>query len=133
FREFELNAEAVANIIEWSAFFFRTRKPLRPHLICTRGFHRYYSVDIVVRAFAEVQRAFPEARLDLVGQGPQEEEIRELVRQLDLKNVRFAGVATRKDIGSFYDAADICINASSLDNMPVSILEAFTSGTPVVS
>ena len=33
----------------------------------------------------------------------------------------------------FYDATDIFINASWLDNMPVSILEAFASDTPVVS
>jgi glycosyltransferase involved in cell wall biosynthesis len=37
------------------------------------------------------------------------------------------------EIAGAYDAADIFINASSLDNMPVSVLEAFASGTPVVS
>ena len=31
------------------------------------------------------------------------------------------------------DQADIFINASRLDNMPVSVLEAFASGTPVVT
>jgi len=39
----------------------------------------------------------------------------------------------RDEIGKYYDRADIFINASRLDNMPVSILEAFASGTPVVS
>lgn len=107
--------------------------PLRPHLICTRGFHPYYNVDVVVRAFAEVQNIFPEARLDLVGGGPLEARIRGLVRELRLSAVHFAGVAPHKDIGRCYDAADIFINASSLDNMPVSILEAFASGTPVVT
>ena len=32
-----------------------------------------------------------------------------------------------------YDAADVFVNASSIDNQPVSILEAFASGIPVVS
>jgi glycosyltransferase involved in cell wall biosynthesis len=32
-----------------------------------------------------------------------------------------------------YDAADVFVNASSLDNMPVSVLEGFASGTPVIS
>ncbi len=32
-----------------------------------------------------------------------------------------------------YDAADVFVNASSIDNQPVSLLEAFAAGLPVVS
>jgi glycosyltransferase involved in cell wall biosynthesis len=133
FREFGLPAQEVPNTIDLSQFCFRERVPLRPHLICTRGFHPYYNVDVVVRAFAEVQSVLPEARLDLVGGGPLESRIRGLVQELGLSAVHFAGVVAHKDIGHCYDAADIFINASSLDNMPVSVLEAFASGTPVVT
>jgi glycosyltransferase involved in cell wall biosynthesis len=87
----------------------------------------------VVKAFAEVQRAYPEATLDLVGGGPQEADIRKLVGEWKLSNVTFSGVVSRQDIGRYYDRADIFINASQLDNMPVSVLEAFASGTPVVT
>lgn len=133
FREFGLSAQVVPNIVDLSQFSFRKRSPLRPHLICTRGFHPYYRVDLVVRAFAEVQREFPLAQLDLVGGGPQADQIRKLVSELNLSHVNFIGVASHHEIARFYDAADIFINASDLDNMPVSILEAFASGTPVVS
>ena len=133
FREFGLAAKPVANIVDLSQFSFHKRNPLRPHLICPRGFDHYYCVDLVVRAFAEVQREFPLARLDLVGKGPLEGRIRKLVSELSLASVNFTGVASRLEIGRFYDEADIFINASYLDNMPVSILEAFASGTPVVS
>ena len=85
-----------------------------------------------MRAFAEVQKQFPEARLDLVGKGPCEDDIRALVRDLNVRNVHFAGVASREQIGHFYDQADIFVNASHLDNMPVSIIEAYGAGTPVV-
>lgn len=133
FREFGLEAQAIPNIVDVSQFSFRLRRPLRPHLICTRGFHGYYCVDVVVRAFAQVQKAFPEAQLDLVGGGPLENEIRELVRSLRVSRVAFKGVAPREEIGRYYDRADIFLNASRLDNMPVSVLEAFASGMPVVT
>jgi len=133
FREFGLQAEAVPNVVDLSQFSFRRRKPLRPLLVCTRGFHRYYRVDIVVRAFAEVRKIYPDAHLELVGGGELEAEIRALVDELKLSGVHFAGVASREEIGRYYDQADIFINASDLDNMPVSILEAFESGTAVVS
>lgn len=131
--EFGLSSQAIANIVDGSQFSFRVRQPLRPHLVCTRGFHPYYSIDIVVRAFAEVQKIFPEARLDLVGGGPLETDIRNLVREMKLTGVDFKGVAARNEIGRFYDEADIFINGSHLDNMPVSILEAFAAGMPVVT
>jgi L-malate glycosyltransferase len=132
-HEFRLRAQVVPNIVDLSQFSFRNREPLRPHLVCTRGFHPYYAVDVVVRAFAEVKRVYPEARLDLVGGGPLEAEIRSLVSDLKLTDVNFAGVIPHHQMSKFYDRADILINSSCLDNMPVSILEAFASGTPVVS
>ena len=133
FREFNLAASAVPNIVDLSQFRFRERSPLRPHLVCTRGFSRYYSVDVVVKAFAEVKKEFPEATLDLVGKGPLEGEIRKLVAELNLTGVNFTGVAAHQEIGQYYDQADIFINASWLDNMPLSVIEAFASGTPVVT
>jgi glycosyltransferase involved in cell wall biosynthesis len=53
--------------------------------------------------------------------------------QLKLAGVNFLGVVPHASIGKVYDDADIFVNASSLDNMPVSVLEGFASGTPVVS
>src|SRR5215469_9787977 len=133
FHKFGLSVQAVPNVIDLQQFPFRVRRPLRPHLICTRGFHDYYRVDLVVSAFVEVQRKFPDARLDLLGGGPTEPEVRELVNKLGVRGVNFVGVIARRHIASFYQAADIFINASYVDNMPVSFLEAFASGTPVVS
>src|SRR5262249_3115335 len=107
--------------------------PLCPHLVCTRGFHPYYCIDVVIRAFAIVKDKYPDAQLDLIGCGPLALEMRKLVSDLRLTGVNFCGVASRSDIGRDYDRADIFINASRLDNMPVSVLEAFASGTPVIS
>lgn len=133
FSEFGLKADPVPNIIDFSQFHYRERKPLRPHLVCTRGFHPYYCADVAVKAFALVLKDYPDATLDLVGGGPLESEIRKLVSDLTLTSVNFCGVASRDEIGKYYDRADIFINASRLDNMPVSVLEAYASGTPVVS
>jgi len=133
FREFGLKASVVPNLVDLSQFRYRERNSLRPHLVCTRGFSTYYSIDVVVRAFAEVKKTYPNAQLDLVGGGPLEGDVRNLVVELKLTGVNFTGVASRQTIGKYYDAADIFINASWLDNMPVSIIEAFGAGTPVVT
>jgi glycosyltransferase involved in cell wall biosynthesis len=132
FQRFNLAAIAIPNIVD-SRFTYRCRNPLRPRLICTRMFEPYYQVDLVVRAFAVVVTEFPEATLCLVGTGSLEDKLKALVAELELYNVEFVGTAARDQIGSLYDRADIFVNASKLDNMPVSILEAFAVGTPVIS
>jgi glycosyltransferase involved in cell wall biosynthesis len=133
FKEFDLKAMVVPNLVDLSQFRYRERNPLRPRLVCTRGFAPYYCIDVVVRAFAEVKKQYPDATLDLVGNGPLEKDVRQLVTDLRLGGVNFSGVASRSTIGEHYDRADIFINASRLDNMPVSVIEAFGAGTPVVT
>jgi glycosyltransferase involved in cell wall biosynthesis len=133
FSEFGLPVDVIPNLVDLSQFHYRSRNPVRPVLLCTRGCEPYYAVDDVVRAFTTVQRVYPEARLMLVGGGSLEPAIRALVRDLKVSNVEFCGQISREQIAAYYQQADVFVNASVLDNMPVSILEAFASGMPVVS
>lgn len=133
FQQFGIPAKAVPNVVDVRQFCFRPRVPLQPRLICSRGFHPYYAVEDVVRAFSLVQQQMPEATLSLLGGGPSEHGIRDLVKLLKLSRVEFTGPVPHGQIAKYYEQADIFVNASRLDNMPVSILEAFAAGTPVVT
>ena len=133
FSEFQIKAEAIPNVIDMKIFSYRSRSPLRPILLCSRNLEECYGIDLVLRAFAAIQEPFREARLFLLGEGSEENAIRHLIADLNLKNIEMPGRISRDRIGEFYDKADILINASRVDNMPVSILEAFASGLPVVS
>jgi len=128
-----LKTTVVPNVVNLDEFRFRNRDRLQPNLICTRGCEPYYAVDDVVRAFGVVQKDYPDARLTLVGGGSLEASVRALASELKVANVNFCARVPREAISSYYDQADIFVNASTLDNMPVSILEAFASGLPVVS
>jgi L-malate glycosyltransferase len=134
FHDFGLDVDVVPNFVDLKQFRYHPRNPLRPRLLCSRGFGAYYSVDAVVRAFARIRGEFQHAELCLLGRGEQEIQVRQLVRNLRLDDhVHFPGNIGRDRIAQYYDDADIFVNASWLDNMPLSILEAFASGTPVAS
>ena len=81
----------------------------------------------------DLKARYPAAILTLVGTGPQEAELRALALRLGLRDVTFVGAVPHDQIPAWYDRHDIFVNASSIDNMPVSILEAFAAGLPVVS
>jgi len=133
FREFYIQAQAIANVVDLKLFSYRTRDPLRPFLLCSRNLESCYGIDLVIRAFAEVQKVFPETRLWILGEGSQENAIRRLIAELNLSGIEMTGRVPREEIGRYYEKADILINGSRVDNMPVSILEAFASGLPVVT
>ena len=133
FAEFGLAVEVIPNVVDFGQFARRPRRTLRPRLLCTRNFEPYYGVNVVIRAYKEVRRHFPSASLCLVGGGRQEASLRQLVSDLGLQDVQFAGSVPCTEIPRFYDQADIFVNGSRLDNLPVSILEAFASGIPVVT
>jgi len=91
-------------------------------------------VGCAIQAFKEVRGVFPDARLGIVGSGAEFDELRRLSSALGLADaVTFYGQIPHTSIYSVYDAYDIFVNASNVDNMPGCILEAFASGLPVVS
>ncbi|MGH9253424.1 MAG: glycosyltransferase family 4 protein [Vicinamibacterales bacterium] len=130
---FGIEARVVPNTISLQQFAYRVRDPLRPRLLCTRNFEPHYNVACVLRAFARVQARCPQATLTLVGSGSQEGALRDLASQLALRHVTVAGRVPPADINRYYADADIFVQTPSIDNMPLSVLEAFASGLPVVS
>ena len=133
FAEHGLSARAIFNHVELDDFHFRERKPLRPLFLSNRNFNPIYNVSCVLRAFALIQKRFHDARLTVVGDGAQRAELEGLARDLELSNVEFTGRVAPDEMPKFCDGADIYLNASNVDNMPLSILEAFAAGLPVVT
>jgi len=133
FRSFEIDAEVVPNLIDLRQFTYRVRDPLRPRLLCTRNFEPVYNLSCVLRAFAKVQAHYPAATLTLVGSGTEDTKLRNEAAALRLENVLFPGRIAPSEVHAYYANADMYVQAPRIDNMPLSLLEAFASGLPVVS
>lgn len=133
FAKFDLRAEAVFNFVEGEKFAFRERKPLRPVFLSNRNFEAHYQVSDVLRAFRLIQNRFPEARLLAAGYGSEEKNLKKLAEELKLENVEFLGRVENAKMPEIYEKADIYLNSSIVDNMPLSIIEAFSCGLPVIS
>ncbi|HKQ30932.1 MAG TPA: glycosyltransferase family 4 protein, partial [Burkholderiales bacterium] len=102
-------------------------------LLSTRNLERYYRVDIVLRAFALINARYPQATLTIAGYGSEERRLRAIAMSLKVDGIRFVGRVEPAEMPRLYDQADIFLNASVVDNQPLSVLEAFAAGAPVVS
>ncbi|WP_363323689.1 glycosyltransferase family 4 protein [Accumulibacter sp.] len=131
-----LTAVVIPNIIDLSRFAAVPRRSFgdAPQLLVTRNLEPIYDIPTAIRAFAGIVPVFPAARLTVAGSGPELLRLQALVAELGLQEqVAFSGRIDNAAIPALYAAADCLVNASTVDNMPISILEAFASGVPVVS
>ena len=93
------------------------------------------SLDVVVRAFAKVQRWRRRAKLILVGDGPKLEELKQLSKELGIeKSVVFLGYIAHEQLiaDNILLLGDIFVTASKTENQPMSILEAMSFGLPII-
>ena len=133
FRKHGFEATAIANVVDVDAFPYRERKTFRPRILVPRMLDPIYNVECSIRAFAIVKAQIPEATLTLLGDGPQEQHLRHVVNELGVTDVEFRGRVEREEIAAVYNDHDVFLNSSDIDNMPISVLEAFASGLPVVT
>jgi mannosylfructose-phosphate synthase len=97
--------------------------------------------DLLIRAFAEVLRRCPDARLELAIGGTQLQpaeqaildECRALVSELGLAAaVRFSGFVPDEDMADLYRAADVFVASSRYEPFGMAAVEAMACGTPTV-
>jgi glycosyltransferase involved in cell wall biosynthesis len=126
-------ARVIRNVVDTARYRYRERDPLRPKLLSTRNLEPYYRIDNTIKAFDLLAGRYPEATLDVAGQGSEDERLKRLAAALVGYKIRFVGRVEPAIMPRLYDQGDIFVNSSVVDNQPLSVLEAFAAGLPVVT
>jgi glycosyltransferase involved in cell wall biosynthesis len=134
FSRFGIPSEIVPNVVDLERFAPGDSHVGPPHLIVTRNLEEIYDLPTALRAFARVRDKFPGARLTVAGSGPLRDDLERFAAALGIaQDVTFTGRVENERIPELYRAADLLLNPSRIDNMPISLLEAMASGVPIVS
>ncbi|MDO9094857.1 MAG: glycosyltransferase family 4 protein [Rubrivivax sp.] len=131
-----LQAEVVPNIIDLTRFEPVPPRDfgLAPRIVVARNLEPIYDIATAIRAMLPIRQVFPHATLTVAGSGPELPRLKALVTELELQAaVSFTGRVENAAMPQLYALADCVVNPSTVDNMPISLLEAFASGLPVVS
>jgi L-malate glycosyltransferase len=126
-------ARVIPNVVDLDRFRWRERLAARPRLLSTRSLEAHYGVEHTLEAFALLRQSHPQATLAIAGCGSQEAALRRRARELGGDGITFLGRVEPADMPRLCDAHDVFVNSSLVDNQPVSILEAFAAGLPVVT
>ncbi len=89
-------------------------------------------VNHAISAFAAVVRNVPQARLEVYGNGPDQQKLKDQIARLGLgKSVLLKGFTN--DPGRVYASAALCIMTSRYEGAPLTVLESLMHGCPVIS
>jgi glycosyltransferase involved in cell wall biosynthesis len=93
----------------------------------------YKNLDILIKAFTEVIKELPNARLIVVGDGPMKEEWEELARSVGVSNnLLFTGHISHEEKLDLLRRCAVLALPSVFEGFGLVILEAFAMGKPVL-
>jgi glycosyltransferase involved in cell wall biosynthesis len=126
----------IPNAISLDKYNFKERIMCTPRILWVRAFDKIYNPILAIKVIQSLKNRFPDAHLCMVGpvKDSSFNEVKTLVDAFGLEdNVTFTGVLLMEQWHQLSKEYDIFINTTTIDNMPVSVIEAMALGLPVIS
>ncbi|MBR3858887.1 MAG: glycosyltransferase [Bacteroidaceae bacterium] len=95
-------------------------------LFCGRLENWSKRVDRLLRIWSTIQHQLPDWRLVIVGNGPANEMLREMAKELKLERISFEG--RKRDVAHYYRKASIVCLTSETEGWPLALTEAQAQG-----
>lgn len=136
-HEYHKDIILMPNPLDLASYSYSVRYHPAPNLIWLRAFHEIYNPLLAIRVVSLLIRDFPDVRLTMIGPDKGDGSLG-LARNLAMKlgvmdSITFTGPIPKETTPHWLNRGDILLNTTSVDNTPVSILEAMASGLCIVS
>ena len=104
-----------------------------PTVVHLGRLRKYKAVDVILKSFVQVRARIPNARLVVVGDGPELPALRRMADRLGLAAaVEFTGRVKGEEVVAILNRAHVCVNASPKEGWGLTVVEANACGVPVV-
>jgi glycosyltransferase involved in cell wall biosynthesis len=91
------------------------------------------NLDVLINAMPKVLEVFPNATLNIVGEGPSKGELEDMTNSLGINNkVKFLGQIDYEEVIKQIKSASIFVQPSTREGFGISIVEAMACKTPVI-
>ncbi|MBI2135220.1 glycosyltransferase [Candidatus Woesearchaeota archaeon] len=90
-------------------------------------------IEIVIEAFSHLVKKYPQASLDIIGDGPARKSLEIFCSNLSLGNkVFFHGYVKHEKVLNMYRDYDLFVTASDMETLGLVVVEAMASGLPAI-
>lgn len=101
-------------------------------ILCVGELNKNKNQIMAINAMKDVLKKYPDVHLILAGNGPEKENLENAIKERNLeKNISLIGYVT--NLQDYQHIADISVSCSKREGLPLNIVEAMLSGTPVVA
>lgn len=129
------NFVSVPNVVDTEIFSPEEASPKKRFIHISSLDDQQKNVSGLIRAFALARTIEPELELTIIGAGNDIELLKKLAAELNLNNneICFTGLKTGHELANYLKKSTALILNSRYENQPVVILEALSSGIPVIA
>ena len=106
-----------------------------PHQILTTArLVKWKGLDGIIRAVALLKEKFPDVRAVIAGDGPDEERLKALVRELGVgDSIIFPGRVSRAETWHLRKSSEVYVLNSTYEGLPHTVLTSFAARIPTVA
>ena len=91
-------------------------------------------VPILLESMAQLKQTNPNARLTLVGDGPERPMLEKMAADLGVSDVvNFVGYKSQAEVRTYLQQSDVFVLPTFAEGLPIVFMEALAAGVPVVS
>jgi len=120
--------------VDKNEFVGNLKKFKDPTIICVSRLAKYKNIKTLILAFAHLQLTVKNANLIIVGSGPEENNLKDLVKSLKIsKSVKFLSNLPRKELINLYKSSHIFSLPSIVEGFGIATIEAAAAGLPYVN
>ncbi|MFH1178309.1 MAG: glycosyltransferase family 4 protein [bacterium] len=106
-----------------------------PHQIVTTGrLVEWKGLDGVIRAVAILKKRFPDVRAVILGDGPEEDRLKALARELGIADsISFPGRVSRAETWHTRKNSEVYVINSTYEGLPYTVLTSFAAHIPTIA
>ncbi len=130
----ENKIEVIPNGIDLATFKFESpRQKEKYRIICLARLEKYKGIRYLVEAMPQVLEKFPQAKLVLIGEGPERKNLEAKIKELKIEEkVELKGELPHEKIPEELAQSHVFVGPSLEEGMGVVFIEAQAAGIPVI-
>jgi glycosyltransferase involved in cell wall biosynthesis len=136
FKYAGFNVVQIPNFIDLSQYPFKHRNLIRPKFLWVRSFQKIYRPEVAINILERLLLQYPDAELCMVGpdKDGSMDKCKTIIKKKKLEaSIKITGKLTKTEWIDLSKDYDIFLNTTSVDNTPVSVMEAMALGMVVVT
>ena len=111
-----------------------TAQPVSHQIVTTARLVEWKGIDGIIRAVARLVKEFPDVRLLIAGDGPEEKHLKELTAELGVQDrISFLGRVSRAETWHIRKTSQVYVLNSTYEGLPHTALTSFAAEIPMIA